>query len=331
MVYKTKVTILSVIVAGLAIVYIGSLIFDPDRVNTRDAAYAWLDAKNIPHIDGIELKSVNGTVTLVQKNAAWFVSVDGQDYPAKSQRAEDFLTLLSKKGAYPIRGTEAASHERLGLLENNAARITVRGGAGAVPFLDLLVGNTDASGGEVYLRKAGKNEVRSGALSISNYVSSASTTWYNLRLFPETGGLTVDDVQRVIVTLPPDTVNDPDGTLPSAPSAPVTLTFARTNGGWIINGQEADTPKVESYIRSILDSEGDDFITGVSADETTASLSDGRIVLEFGSGTSSVINVGATVDTNNRNASVSGSPYVYSLVGWVIDRLFRVEEEFLKE
>ncbi|MDR2194657.1 MAG: DUF4340 domain-containing protein [Treponema sp.] len=325
MVYKTKVTILSAIVAGLAVVYAGSLIFDPDRVNTQDAAYAWLDAKNIPRVDGIELKSVNGGVTLVRKNAAWFVSVDGQEYPAKPQRAEDVLSLLSKKDAYPVRGTEAASHERLGLLEDTAARITVRGGAGAVPFLDLLIGNTDASGNEVYLRKAGNNEARSGSLSISNYVSSAKTAWYNLRLFPETDTFTADDVQRVIATIPPD--DTADGMLPSAPPTPVTLTFARTNGGWTVNGQEADAPKVESYIRSILDAEGDDFVTG----ETAASLSDGRIVLEFGNGTSRVISVGALLDTNNRNAAVSGSPYVYSLAGWVINRLFRTEDEFVKK
>jgi hypothetical protein len=325
MVYKTKAMILSAIVAGLAIVYVGSLIFDPDLVNTRDAAYAWLDAKNIPYVDGIELRNVNGTVTLVRKNAAWFVSADGQDYPAKSQRVEDFLSLLSKKDAYPVRSTEVTSHERLGLLEDNAAHVTVRGGAS--PFLELLVGNTDASGGEAYLRKAGRNEVRSGTLSISNYISSAKTAWYNLRLFPETEKLTVDDVQRVMVTLP---VDDSDGTLPSVPSAPIMLTFARTNGGWTVNGHEADAPKIESYVRSILDSEGDDFVTGVTADEIASSLSDGRIVLEFGSGTSRVISMSAIGDTNHRNASVSGSPYVYSLAGWMIDRLFRPEDEFLK-
>ncbi|MDR0374981.1 MAG: DUF4340 domain-containing protein [Treponema sp.] len=339
MVYKTKVTVLSVIIAGLAVVYAGSLVFDPDRVSARDAAYAWLEAKSVPLVDGIELKSANGVVTLAQKNAAWFVSVDGRDYPAKEQRVEDFLNLLSKKDSYPVRGVEAASHERLGLSEDSAARITARGGM--TTLLDLLVGDTDASGAEAYLRKAGKNETRSGSLSISNYVSSAKTAWYNLRLFPETGSLTVDSVQRMIVTLPPadDAESDsPDdsadgiaGTSSAVPSVPVTLTFSRANGGWTVNGQEADTPKVDAYVRAILDAEGDDFVT--DAGDATAdpmSFNEGRIVLELGDGTSRVIGVGAKLDSNKRNASVSGSPYAYSLADWVVERLFRAEPEFRK-
>jgi hypothetical protein len=336
MAYKTKVTILSAIIAGLALVYAGSLAFDPDRVSARDAAYAWLEAKNVPRVDGIELKSANGAVALARKNAAWFVSVDGQDYPAKEQRVEDFLNLLSKKDSYPVRGVEAASHERLGLLEDDAARVTARGGA--TTFLDLLVGDTDASGNEAYLRKAGGNEARSGSLSISNYVSSTKTAWYNLRLFPETEKLTVDGVQRVIVTLPPaddaegdaseDESGEPAGASADVSSAPpVTLTFARANGGWTVNGGEADAPKVESYVRAILDAEGDDFAPGVSA---AASFNEGRIVLELGDGTSRVISVGAKLDSNNRYASVSGSPYVYSLAGWVVERLFKAEPEFKK-
>ncbi|MDR2447934.1 MAG: DUF4340 domain-containing protein [Treponema sp.] len=342
MVYKTKVTILSVIIAGLAVVYAGSLVFDPDRVSARDAAYAWLEAKSVPYVDGIELKSANGAVTLVQKNAAWFVSVDGQDYPAKERRVEDFLNLLSKKDSYPVRGAEAASHERLGLLEDEAARITARGGVATL--LDLLVGNTDASGNEAYLRKAGKNEARSGALSILNYVSDAKTAWYNLRLFPETGKLTVDGVQRVIVTLPPadngeggvsgEPADASADVSPAAetgsPAAPVTLTFVRANGGWTVNGQDADASKVESYIRAILDAEGDDFAAGAFAGGGSASFNEGRIVLELGDGTSRVISVGAKLDSNKRNASISGSPYVYSLAGWVVERLFRAESEFKK-
>ncbi|MDR2784025.1 MAG: DUF4340 domain-containing protein [Treponema sp.] len=339
MVYKTKVTILCAIIAGLVVVYAGSLVFDPDLVSARDAAYAWLEVKSVPHVDGIELKSANGVVTLIRKNAAWFVPVDGQDYPAKERRVEDFLNFLSKKDSYPVRGAEAASHERLGLLENGAARITVRDGA--TPLLDLLVGNTDASANEVYLRKAGKNEARSGALSILNYVSSVKTAWYNLRLFPETEKLTADDVQRMIVTLPPadDELSgglsgEPVGASPPvAPAAPVTLTFVRSNGGWTVNGQEADAPKVEAYIRAILDAEGDDFVTGEiagGASSDSASFNEGRIVLEFGDGTSRVISVGAKLDSNNRYASISRSPYVYSLAGWVVERLFKAESEFKK-
>ncbi|MDR1218913.1 MAG: DUF4340 domain-containing protein [Treponema sp.] len=340
MVYKTKAAILSVIIAVLAVVYAGSLVFDPDRVSARDAAYAWLEAKSVPRVDGVELKSANGAVTLVQKNAAWFVSVGGQDYPAKERRIEDLLNLLSKKDSYPARGAEAASHGRLGLLEDSAARITARGGEAIL--LDLLIGNTDASGNEAYLRKAGQNEVRSGALSISNYVSSANTAWYNLRLFPEAANLTVDGVQRMIVTLSPaddaegeasgDWFEEPAGVAdapPAAPAAPVTLTFARASGGWTVNGREADAPKVESYVRAVLDAEGDDFVTGGIATAGSApSFNEGRIVLELGDGTSRVISVGAKLESNKRDASVSGSPYVYSLAGWVVDRLFRAESEF---
>jgi hypothetical protein len=299
-------------VGALALVYTASLVFDPARVNRRNAAYSWLNERNIARVDAIELKSADGNLTLERKNGAWFALSDGKEYLAKTRRVEDFLKLLAKKDAYPVRGTEAASMERLGLSDDGADRVTARGG-GSV-FLDLLVGASDASGG-VYLRAAGADEARSGSSAIAGYVAGEKTAWYDLRLFPAEWNLSPALVQRITVNPPADSGQD---------GAPAPLVLARADGAWTVNGAAADTSAVESYARALLDTEAADFAASGGV------LNAGSIAVDFGDGTSRVISVGAKAEAGGREAAVSGSPYTYSLADWAANRLFKPESEFKK-
>ncbi|MDR3123178.1 MAG: hypothetical protein LBU16_05310, partial [Treponema sp.] len=79
------------------------------------------------------------------------------------------------------------------------------------------------------------------------------------------------------------------------------------------------------YLRGILDAEGENFIPGRSA--ATAGFSDGRILLELGNGSSLTIDVGILPE-NQKAATASGSPYVYSLADWTVTRLFREKSYF---
>jgi hypothetical protein len=322
------------LVGVLAVVYALTVVFDPERVNTRSASYAWLDAKAVSQADSVYIKGADGEVTLMKKDGSWFVADNGRQYPAKDVRIADLVGLLSKKADYPVRSSDVASHERLGLVDGTAKRIFVK--AGTTTLLDLLVGDIDASGSEVYLRKSSQNQVRSGTDALLSYLSSGKTAWYNLRLLSDTEKITLDSVQRILITPPPAEAVPPtdaasSGTVAlSPPPAPFILT--RSNGGWTLSGgasgapAEADTPKTESYIRAILDAAGDDF-----APQTDASMqSIGRIVLELGNGTNRVINVWLLPDGNKRAASVSSSAYTYTLASWTLDRLFRDESYFKK-
>ncbi|MDR0644390.1 MAG: DUF4340 domain-containing protein [Treponema sp.] len=311
MTYNKKLTILSGLIGILAMVYGGTLIFDPERMNARDAVFAWLDAKSVPHVSGIEISNSNGKINLVKKDEAWFVETDGREYTAKDARVLDLLNLLSKKDAYPVRGRESASFERLGLTEDKANRLIIRGGDAV--FLDMFVGN-EATTGQIYLRKNGLNEARTSADSLDLYVAGSKISWYNLRLFPETEKLTIDFVQALDVTLPPI---DEEKTPP-----PIML--ARVEGGWTVNGEKVDAAKAESYIHGVLDAEGEDF----AAEPFLIGSAEGKIVIQLGNGTNRVVSVGALSDANKRDAVVSGSDYVYILSKWTLDRLFRSADSF---
>lgn len=328
MTYKKQVLILSIATAVLGAIFAGTLILTPERLNSRNAAYTWLEPKWAEQAGRIEISGGgNETLALVNRNALWYVESQGVEYPAKQGRVADLLRLLSTRGAYPLRGNAASSHERLGV-DENASRIVVRG-AGTAPLLDLLVGNGDATGREVYLRKSGQNEVRSGEDQFTVYLSPSPTAWYNLRLFPQegTGAISLDMVQRVTTTSPP-----PSGEgLPPPP-----LVITRSGSGWTVEGvalDALDASRIDPYIRAILDAEGDGFAPSVTAEDPV--FNEGRIQLELGDGATRTIRLGAPLptgegDAGKRIAVVSGSQYVYTLAEWTVNRLFRDAASFKK-
>ncbi|MDR0376578.1 MAG: DUF4340 domain-containing protein [Spirochaetaceae bacterium] len=333
MTYKKHVLILSAAAAVLGLLYAGTLILTPERLNSRNAAYTWLEPKWTDHADRIEISGERETLTLVRQNAVWYVETEGAEYPAKQGRVDDLLRLLSRRGAYPVRGSAASSHERLGL-GGNASRIVVRGGPGAAPLLDLLVGGGDATGREVYLRKNGQNEVRSGEDLFSVYLSPSPSPWYNLRLFPQdgAGALSLDSVQRVTAVSPPPEGETSGEDLPSA-----SLVITRSGSGWTVEGVAADaldSSQIDPYIRAILDAEGDGFAAAVTAEDPV--FTEGRIHLELGDGATRTIRLGAALPSAEEGAgkrivTVSGSPYVYTLAEWTVNRLFRDAASFRKQ
>jgi hypothetical protein len=325
MVYKQKLIVLSGLAGLLALVYALTLVFEPERAGRRNAAFTWIEPKIIAQVEGIRVSGPSEAVELEKKNGAWRVLYNGAEYPARQLRVEDFLGLLSKRAAYPVRASTQAAQERLGLTEETASRIALSAASGS-PLLDLLVGQGDQTGREVYLRKAGQNEIRSGEDLFSGYISGARTSWYNLRLFPESegGALEVDAVQRL-------TVYPPAGGDAESSSAGEPRIFSRSGNGWTISGIEAvdpDTAKVDSYIRGILNIEGDDFSESVTPEDPV--FAGARLVLELGDGGIHTLRLGTADESNRRPAVVSGSPYVYSLAGWAVDRLFRDGPSFEK-
>lgn len=315
MTYKQKLTALSSIIAALALAYALSLIFDPERAGSRSDAYTWLDPKLVEKIDRISIANNGETKELLRKNNEWFAARNGTEYPAKKTRIEDFIGLLTAKAPYPVRSSGADSHERLGLTESAASRIIVSGGAG--PLLDLLVGAADSSGRGVYLRRQGQNETRSGEDKFSAYTGGALNSWYNLRLIPESAnGLDIDGVQRLSVYV--------EGQEPEV--------FSRWNKEWAISGitvANPDMARVDGYIRTVLNTEGDDFADSAGIDASL--LNHSRIVLELGSGKVLTIRLSAPGENNSRYAHVSDTAYIYSLSGWAAERLFKTAADFEKQ
>ncbi|MDR2418446.1 MAG: DUF4340 domain-containing protein [Treponema sp.] len=322
-----KIYMLAGLVAALALIYTATLIFEPERINTRDANYAWLDEKRVEQADRIELVHDGTSINLARKSGEWFVTRDGVDYPAKQLRVEDLLHVLSTKAPYLLRGS--SSHERFGLTEDSADRIVIQGGLSETPLLDLLVGDADSLGA-VYMRKYNQDEVRSSASStIASYALSSVTSWYNLRLFPDTenASIGVDAVQRIVIHAPP-TASDTNGEeeTPPAPASEQTLT--RNGSGWLVSDssgeRDADVQQVESYIRGLLDIEGDDFVTSIQASDPVFDV--GWVRLELGNGSNRVIRLGPPVENNRHSAIAEGGNarigFVFALSEWRKNTLF---------
>jgi len=310
MIYKKKLTLLSSLVILLGLVYILTLVFDPERQYSK--AFAWLEPRLISLADGIEISGPAGTAVLKRKNNVWVFNAGAADYPVKQGRVEDFLAALSRKDVYPLRASSDEAREKLGLSPAAASRIIVRGGAG-LPLLDLLIGKTGVVGGELYLGRAGEKEVYSGEDRFTLYTDSDAKAWYDLRLFPS--AIDAALVQQAEVTLP------------AAHTPPASYTLRRSNGGWVLGGNEnlaLDSLKVDSWLRSILEAEGEDF------DANAPAVIEGSITLRLGDGTARTIQVGPVDKEKRRNAAVSPKDHGYVLAGNTVDRLFRESGYFHK-
>ena len=302
MAYKKKITVLSGIVAALAVVYLMTFVFDPARAGSRSDMHTWLEAGDRDRIDGITIHAAGETIDLILRQGAWLVSWNGRNFPARQTLVEDLIEALARRAVYPVRSTSASSHERYLLTDEDSIQITVRGGMGP-PLLSLMLGQLDITGRDIYMRRRGENEVRSGADIFSTFIMSHHTSWYNLRLFPEseTGSINETDVQRLTV-YPPD--------------SPSPLIFTRSGRGWAFNFNLADpdTGSVENYIRGILNTAGDAFTDDIEPADPM--FDHGRLVLEFGDGTMRTVRVGPPMEGGRYYATVSGSDLVYAIPEW---------------
>jgi hypothetical protein len=245
---------------------------------------------------------------------------DGIEYPSRRFRIDDILDILSTRGQFQIRGSTAASHERLGLTEEAANSITVR--AGTSTLLDLLLGDADASGREINMRRRGSDEVRSGVDRLSVYVNSHVTAWFDLSLFPDLDMTSADLVQSLVIYPLHAHSEDEDENEHEAPVA-----LMRSGSGWIISGVEnPDVSRADFYIRSVLDSTGIDFRYGESF------IAEGGVVMELGDGRRVTLTVGPFAEgTNHRIAELEGYPFQFLLSDAVIARIFRPASFFERQ
>jgi len=313
--YNKKLVYILSLIGALAVIYVASFIFDPEIMGSRNASYVWLDSKLAGRTARIVIgNGVDASVEIVKKNNKWFVLNNGTEYPARQLRVEDFIGIFTAHKAWPVRSTSASSHERLGIGANAAARITIYGENSTLA--DLLLGSEDITGREIYIRKYGQNEVRSGENLFAAYISGPVTGWYNLKLIPESedGKVAVDSVQRLSVYGPQ-----------------ATQVFSRKNRMWNISGFEVSNPdqaSIDSYVREVLNLEGDDFVSLITDDP---SYYEGSLVLELGNGGVKTIRVTNADESGRRIALVEGSDYGYSLAPWAAQRLFRSARDFEKQ
>jgi len=308
--YKKKLFILVSLAVLLALTYIASIIFDPETAGNRSALYTWLDSKSTAEVVKIAVSSAEENIEIIKEYGQWFVLNNGKKYPASQLRVEDFIGVFAKSSLWPVRSTSADSHARLGLAEASAVRVAIYGEKTAL--LDVLLGDEDITGREIYIRRYGQTEVRSGENKISQYIRGSANSWYNLWLFPENENnkIDVDSVQRLSVY------------------EKTTFVLSRKNRDWVISGiavEKPDKNSIESYIKAVLNAKGDDFSDTIASNDP---LFTNSIVIELGNGNVRTIRLTEPDESGRRYAHVTGANYIYSLAPWAAQRLFKTSSDF---
>jgi hypothetical protein len=309
MTYKKRLIFLGSLIGVLIVTYIVSIIITSD-IGSKSSSYVWLDSKSAGKIIKIAIKDNENEYELRKINSQWFTSHNGIEFPAKQLRVEDLIKILTTRSAWTVRSTSVSMHERFGL-EQSASRITIYG---ETVLLDLFAGNEDVFKNEIYLRKAGQNEVRAGDNAIKSYISSPVSSWYNLRLISESenGSIDLSSVQRLSVYTPQET-----------------QVFSRKNRKWEISGIKVEKPDqsiIDNYIRQVLTVEGDNFEDSVKGDDSmfdTTSMS-----FELGNGRIIIIRFSPADESGGRFANVSGKEYVYFIPVYQVGKLFKSASSF---
>ncbi|HCM26791.1 MAG: hypothetical protein A2Z99_12230 [Treponema sp. GWB1_62_6] len=322
--FQRRIATLSVVTGILALVYALSLIFDPDRLAVRNSNSSLLDGKLTAKVERIELRAgaeAGGEiVALVRADGIWKVEKEGAAFPAKKERIQDLLDTLSKKSPYPTRGKTAASHVSLGVEDASAGRIALSPLDGSSRILDLLVGNLDSTGQEVYLRRSGDERVFSGSDQLASFVSGGARAWLDLRLFAGAGAPQPETIQKISVVSRID------------PASPFEYTIARDAAKkWAVQaggGSPAgtlDTQKTEAFAKGIAAATADDILSA-SADPGAEAAS---VTVELGDGSSRTIRVGDKLEGNKRKAVVSGGASTFALSDWSVARIAKPLAELL--
>jgi len=311
--YKKKLVILGSTAIFLALMYVLTLFFDPARTNARNERFTWLPAGSRDLADKIEITRGGTKLELLFRNGKWLALLeDSEEVPVKQGRVDDLFRLLATRGAFPHRGSSAASHESLGL-GSGANRLVIRGGAGP-SLLDLLVGQYDSSGREVFLRKNGENEFRSGDSLIGTYINAENASWYDLKLFEE---ISIAHVQRVRVNFSGYTGPEDETPLIGY----IDYSIGRSGDNWIMEGEEEplEKDKTEAWILGILEATGENFLPASTQSNFTA---EARITVELGDGRNLSLQIGAPGENGGASARTSGKPYAL-LPRWTVTRLLR--------
>jgi len=311
MTYKERLTFLGSLIGVLIVLYIVSVIVTSD-IGAKTSSYAWLDSKAAEKVLKITVYDAqnDSDLELRKKNYQWFVLNNGLEFPAKQLRVEDFLKILTTRSAWPVRSASAGTHERFGLGQS-ASRITL---FAETVLLELLVGNEDIFKNEIYFRKAGQNEVRSGDNAIKSYLSGSAANWYNLRLLPESenGGIDLSSVQRLSVYTPQETV-----------------VFSRKNRKWEVSGvkpEKADQNNIDNYIRQVITVEGDNFDDSINSNDPRFDTT--SISIELGNGRIITVRFSPADESGGRFANVSGKDYIYFVPSYQAGKLFRSASSF---
>jgi hypothetical protein len=296
--YERKVVILGATLAALLALLVAGAVFSPERRAERAESRALLSAASG---EAAALELGLPKIALAKKGDSWYLVEDGAALPVQEKRVESFLAAVAGvKRLRPI-GRSKDAWKGLDLEEGKAKPVTVRDAKGRT-IADFSIGGYGPTGAEVYLRLAGSDASFAAEGSIASYLSSDRRSWLDLRVVP--GPIPEGDVEAIAVksSIALDGVGKP----------PLVLGYSirRDKDGWTGVPGQIDAIAVSSFLRSIINIEGEDIVASPPSEAFSPVTA--RIELSLGNGGSKVLEVGAPAGENRFYLRLAGSPYVYS-------------------
>ena len=308
--------------AGLVALFIGGLLFSPQKQQARAA-----EAPLLPIASGVQLSGVDilrpaaAQVSLRARDNRWEAEVDGRSFPASSERIQALAMLLAglQRGSLMTRDPVRSAELGLGLEQ---ARLLVLHLAGR-PNIALEVGERAPSGEEDYVRVRGESAVYLVRSSLSVLLAQDLAYWFDLRVLP--GEVRGETIARITVRGGVD-LGSPAGVLRG--NYTLQRGSGERSGEWSLSGtsERVDAAAAASMVSALALLEGEDFLEAARPAPDRGTLEVEVATLE---GKAYSLRVRAGPEHGLALVTAGGSPWTYLVREAQLRRAIRPTAELL--
>jgi hypothetical protein len=300
--YEKKVIVLSSVLAALLLIWAAGVLFSPERMAARSES-AHLIAGKAADIASISFAGASGSapIQLAKSGPAWTMIDGSAQLPVQASRVGGFIDALGAISRLRPVARSKDSWAGFELDDAHAKRATLKDASGKV-LADVYIGGYGPTGSEVYLRRSGSDVSYTVDAGIASYFNSGRATWLDLSLL---GSVKETEVQSF--SIKSSIALDGKG----KPALNLDYALSRDGKGWKSGAAQVDADASNSYLRSILGLQGDDYIATAPAD--AFAKIDARITLDLGSGASKAIEVGASAGNDHFYGRFAGQSLAFTL------------------
>jgi hypothetical protein len=313
--FRLRVLGLSAMLAVLAGLWAGGLLFSPDRIQARTRSTPLLPLASPAELSAVELRPQGfPPLTLRRRDGGWEAELEGRTFPASAERAEALAVLLAGLRRGPLASTDPAGIAELRLAENTAGLLVLHRGAGKSD-LSLLVGARAPSGEQDYLMLKGQPAAYLVQGNLSVLLAQDRSYWLDLYLFP-------DDVQGAAISRIIAKGNIPSSLGGRSLRASYILARA-ANGGWTIEGISGavDASAAEAMADALARLEGDDLLEAIPGARRTPAPVSLRVEVRTLEGKS--YSIQAAPEGSGFQVGTSWSPWTYLINPLLLARAVR--------
>ncbi len=350
--FRTRISILSVVLVVLIVTYVVGTAFSPQARRARAANQPVVSAFAVDDVGEIELFSqgddADGRTVTIRRDGEdeWSVRLEETFFPARASRVTALLEAL--QGLRTVR-TVTDNSDLYGdfeIGEDAADRVTVTSTEGEV-LATAYFGKPALQGNRVYVRTADDSSVYITRNSLSFYFQERPDYFAELLALPR--GLTGSAVQRISIDAD-IAAGEPEeeGGAPTRRVARFTV-FRNENGEWQFDdtftppeGAEVDQDAVNRWAGNIVDFEASSFATAgtgaATGTEDTFGLENPamEVIISTGSGREYALKVGDPAGSEQFFLQASGpdilsdengEPYLLTASTFGVRRLFRAPDD----